>query len=188
MSGKTVKKVTKMSSTALMWIRSRLILRWNNVWDSLSTSLMKRGPGLSPLESILVRATLAPCDGGLFQEQIRSFLGGSLLPLVLGHFRPPPDTCHVGGNTGDNGPLRILTRSVTYMFVHYCALVTSYQKGGYAIIVIPIELGYPRKISEIPRFTRMSIVSVHHLRFFMAHMSNQLSQFRETHCLTSRYH
>ena len=75
--------------------------------------------------------------------------------------------------------------SLTCFFI---TLVTSYQQGGYAIIVIPIELGYRRKISEIPSFTRMSIVSVHHLSFLMAHMSNQLSQFRETHCLTSRYH
>ena len=90
MSGKTVKKVTKMPSTALMWIRSRLFLRWNNVWDNLSTSSMKRGPGLSPLDSILVHAAFAPCDGGLFQEQIRSIRGGSLLLLVLGHALPPP--------------------------------------------------------------------------------------------------
>ena len=90
MSGNTVKKVTKMSSTALMWIRSRLFLRWNNVWDSLSTSSMKRGPGPSPLESILVHAPFAPCDGGLFQKQNRSFLGGSVLSLVPGDFRPPP--------------------------------------------------------------------------------------------------
>ena len=188
MSGKTVKKVTKMPSTALMWIRSRLFLRWNNVWDNLSTSSMKRGPGLSPLDSILVHAAFAPCDGGLFQEQIRSIRGGSLLLLVLGHALPPPVACHVGGNAGDNGPLHIPTCSVTCMFVHYCALVTSFQKGGYAIIVKPIGFGYLRNISEIPHFTRMSIVSVHHLSFLMAHVSNQLSQCREAHCLTSRYH
>ena len=137
-SGKMVKKVTKMSSTALMWIRSRLFLRWNNVWDNLSTSSMKRGPGLSPLDSILVHATFAPCDGGLFLEQIRSVWGGSLLLLVLGHACPPPFARHVGGNAGDNGPLHILTRTVSYMFVHYCALVTSFQKGIYTIVVIPI--------------------------------------------------
>ena len=179
MSGNTVKKVTKMSSTALMWIRSRLFLRLNNVWDSSSTSSMKRGPGLSPLESILVSRTLRSLRRR-FIPRTESLLSGRTRPLVGSwRFSPSPDACHVGGHTRDNGPLRIPTRSVTCIFVHYCTFVLSYQKGGFTITDIPLELRYPCKISEILCFTKMSIVPVHHLSYLLApRVINYLSLVR----------
>ena len=141
---------------------------------------MKRGPGLTLLGSILSRTTLAPCGAGLFHKQGQSEWGGSLLPLDPGHHRPPHFSRHVGDNVIDNGPLHILTRIVRNMFANFCALVVRFRKGGFAIIAIPIGQGYPRKISDIPRFTRMSIVSVHHLTFWIVHVSNQLCQYRGT--------
>ena len=165
MSGNTVRKVTKMSSTARMWIRSRLFLRWTNVWDSLSISATKRGPGPSSLESILGRALLALCDGGLFQEQGGPSLGGSCLSLVHVDFPPSPGARHVDGHTRDNGPPSTPARGVNCVFVHHCALVPAFHKGVITIISTPLELRYPCKITEISHFTRRSIVKVHLLSY-----------------------
>ena len=144
MSGNTVRKVTKISSTARMWIRSRLFLRWNNVWESLSTSATKCGPSPSSLESILGRAPLAPCDGGftprtrwsLFGADPVPLRGGSPPSLVHADFRPPP-AHHEGGHTRDNGPLSTPARGVNCVFVHYCVLVPAFHKGVITIISTP---------------------------------------------------
>ena len=90
MSGNTVRKVTKISSTARMWIRSWLFLRWNNVWDSLSTSATKCGSGPSSLESIPSRALLTRCDGGLFQDRGGPSLGRILSLIGSCPFSPSP--------------------------------------------------------------------------------------------------